>query len=62
MWRTGRVAAFPKRIRAHESLSRIIQKAQEIDMRHLRETPEYAPEYVGYRGLSGMKLEQRKGE
>jgi heterodisulfide reductase subunit C len=62
MWKTRRVAAFPKRIRAHESLSRIIQKAQEIDMRHLGETPGYAPEYVGYRGLGEMKLEQRKGD
>ena len=62
MWKTKRIAVFPKRIKAHESLSRIIRKAQEIDMRHSKEKLEYAPEYVGYRGLGEMKLEQRKGE
>jgi len=62
MWKTKRVALFPKRIHAHESLSRIIRKAQEIDMKHLRELPEYSPEYVGYRGLGDMALEQRKGD
>jgi heterodisulfide reductase subunit C len=62
MWKTKRIEPFPHRIKAHASLSRIIQKAQEIDMRHIRETPEYSPEFVGYRGLGDMKLEQRKGE
>jgi heterodisulfide reductase subunit C len=62
MWKTGRLAPFPRRIRAHKSLARIIRKAQEIDMRHLQELPEYASEYVGYRGLGDLRLEQRKGE
>ncbi len=62
MWKTKRIAVLPKRIKAHETLSRIIRKAQDIDMRHVKEKLEYAPEYVGYRGLGEMKLEQRKGE
>ena len=53
---------FPKRIKAHEALSRIIRKAQDIDMRHVKEKLDYAPQYVGYRGLGELKLEQRKGE
>ncbi len=62
MWKTKRIQLFPKRIKARESLARIIRKAQEIDMRVLKGALDYAPEYVGYRGLGGMKLEQRKGE
>jgi heterodisulfide reductase subunit C len=62
MWKTKRIAVMPTRIKAHESLSRIIRKAQEIDMSHMQEKLEYAPEYIGYRGLGEMKLEQRKGE
>jgi heterodisulfide reductase subunit C len=62
MWKTKRLALFPKRIKAHQSLSRIIQKAQEIEMRHGKEKLEYAPQFVGYKGLGDLKLEQRKGE
>ena len=62
MWKTGRIALRPTRIKAHESLARIIRKAQEIDMRHVQDTLEYAPDHVGYRGLGAIKLEQRKGE
>jgi heterodisulfide reductase subunit C len=62
MWKTKRLALFPRRIKAHQSLSRIIQKAQEIDMRHVTEKLEYAPGFVGYRGIGDLKLEQRKGE
>lgn len=62
MMKTKRLQIFPKRIKARESLARIIRKAQEIDMRVLKGALEYAPEFVGYRGLGGMKLEQRKGE
>jgi len=56
-----RLALFPKRIKAHRSLSRIIKKAQEIEMRHAPEKLEYSPEFVGYRGLGEMELESRKG-
>lgn len=62
MWKTKRIEPFPRKIKAHAALARIARKALEIDMRHMKETPEYAPEFVGYRGLGGMKLEQRKGE
>ena len=62
MFKTKRIAPFPKKIKEHEALSRIIRKAQDIDMRHMKEKLEYAPDYVGYRGLGEMKLEQRKGE
>ncbi len=62
MWKTKRVALLPTRIKEHDSLSRIIRKAQEIDMRQMRQELEYAPDHVGYRGLGDLKLEQRKGE
>lgn len=62
MWKTKRIEPFPKRIRERKSLARIIRKAQEIEMRHTKETLEYAPDFVGYRGLGELKLEQRKGE
>lgn len=62
MWKTKRIAIMPTKIKARESLSRIIKKAQDIEMRHLKEKLEYAPNYVGYKGLGDMKLEQRKGE
>lgn len=62
MWKTKRIAIMPTRIKAYESLSRIIKKAQEIDMRNIQEKLEYAPDYVGYRALGDLKLEQRKGE
>jgi len=62
MWKTKRIAITPTKIKSHASLSRIIKKAQEIDMRHMKDKLEYAPDYVGYKGLGDMKLEQRKGE
>jgi hypothetical protein len=62
MWKTKRLALMPKKIKAHASFSRIIKKAQEIEMRYVREKLEYAPEFVGYKGLGDLKLEQRKGE
>jgi hypothetical protein len=62
MLRTKRLALLPKRIKAHKSLSRIIKKAQEIEMRHVPEKLEYSPEFVGYMALGEMKLESRKGE
>jgi heterodisulfide reductase subunit C len=61
MFRTKRIGFLPHRIKAHAALARIIRKAQQIDMRHAEEKPEYAPEYVGYRGLGELQLEQRKG-
>jgi heterodisulfide reductase subunit C len=62
MHSTKRLALFPKRIKAHESLSRIIKKAQEIEMRDSSEPLPYSPEYVGYKGLGELALETRKGE
>jgi heterodisulfide reductase subunit C len=62
MWTAKRLEPFPQRIKGRDSLARIIRKAQEIDMLHLKEKPEYELTYVGYRGLGAMKLEQRKGE
>ncbi len=62
MLKTKRIALAPKRIKGRESLARIIKKAQEIDSRNLHDVLEYAPEYVGYRGLGELNVEQRKGE
>ncbi len=62
MWKTRRIAITPTKIKARKSLARIIQKAQEIEMRQMRQAPEYAPDFVGYKGLGDMQLEQRKGE
>ncbi len=62
MLRTRRIALFPKRIRAHASLARIISKAEAIEMQHEHKAPEYAANYVGYRALGEMELEQRQGE
>jgi heterodisulfide reductase subunit C len=61
MLRTKRIGILPHRIKGHAALARIIRKAQLIDMRHAEEKPEYAPQYVGYRGLGELQLEQRKG-
>jgi heterodisulfide reductase subunit C len=61
MVRTKRLAPFPKKIKARESLSRIIRKAQEIETRQAPEIPRYSSEYVGYRGLGELTLESRKG-
>ena len=62
MHKTKRLSLFPKKIKAYESLSRIIKKAQEIEMRHTSEHLAYSPEFVGYKGLGEMKLEPRKGD
>jgi heterodisulfide reductase subunit C len=62
MWKTKRLAILPKRIKSYESLSRIIKKATEIDMRHVHEKIPYNANYVGYKALGDLKLEQRKGE
>jgi len=62
MHRTRRLALFPKRISAYQSLSRIVKKAQEIEMREVPEPLPYSPDYVGYKGLDDLKLEPRKGE
>ncbi len=62
MLRTKRLPLFPKRIKGRRSLVRIIRKAQEIEMRHTPERLDYSPEFVGYRGLGTMALDQRKGE
>jgi heterodisulfide reductase subunit C len=62
MLETKRLALFPKKIKEYKSLSRIIKKAQEIEIRHIPEKLEYLPDVVGYRGLGEMKLESRKGE
>jgi heterodisulfide reductase subunit C len=62
LFRTKRLQLFPKRIKQHASLSRIINKAQEIEMRSAPEPLPYSPDYVGYRGLGDLKLEARKGE
>lgn len=62
LYQTKRLSLFPKRINAYHSLSKIIKKAQEIDLRITTPPLEYSPEYVGYRTLGEMKLEQRKGE
>jgi heterodisulfide reductase subunit C len=62
LWKTRRMRLVPYRIKAHASLSRIIKKAEEIDERFKQEKVDYAPGYVGYRGLGDLRLEQRKGE
>jgi hypothetical protein len=61
MMRTKRLSLFPKRIKAHRALSKIIEKAQEIEMRHLPEKPDYTAEFVGYKGIGNLTLEPRKG-
>jgi len=61
MLTTKRLALFPKKIKAHKELKRIIKKAQEIEMKQKPELLEYDPAFVGYRGLGEMKLESQKG-
>lgn len=61
MFSTKRIAPFPKKIKQHEALSRIIKKAQEIEVRHMPEPASYSQDYVGYKAVSEMQLEQRKG-
>jgi heterodisulfide reductase subunit C len=62
MHKTKRLALFPKRIKGHRSLSRIIRKAEEIEIRTAPEPLPYSPEFVGYKGLGDLKLESRKGD
>lgn len=62
MFKTKRIALFPKKIKAYGYLSRIMKKAQEIDMRIDVERPEYTEDYIGYKALGELKLEQRRGE
>jgi len=62
MYMTKRLAPFPVRIKGHRSLSRIIRKAQEIEMRSAPEPLTYVPGFVGYRGIGPLVLESRKGE
>lgn len=61
MIKTRRLEMFPKKIKARRALSRIIKKAQEIEMRHVPEKPAYSPDYVGYKGIGDFALESRKG-
>jgi hypothetical protein len=62
MYTTKRLALFPRRIREHRSLSRIIRKAQEIELRSAPEPLPYSPEFVGCKGLGPLTLETRKGD
>lgn len=62
MFSTKRIALMPSKIRAFSSLSKIIKKAQEFDVREPAERLEYAVDFVGYRAVGEMKLESRKGE
>jgi heterodisulfide reductase subunit C len=62
MYQKKRIAIIPHKIRAYKSLSRIIKKADMIEMREVPEGLPYSPDYVGYKALGEMKLEPRKGE
>jgi heterodisulfide reductase subunit C len=62
MFKTKRIAIRPSKIKAQDSLSRIIRKAQEIEMRYAKLELEYTPGHVGYKALGELKLEPRKGE
>jgi heterodisulfide reductase subunit C len=62
MYQKKRVALMPKKIKARDSLSRIIKKAQEIEMRIADEGADYSKDYIGYKALGELQLEQRKGE
>lgn len=62
LYQTKRLALFPKRIKAYATLSRIVKKAQEIEMRTAPEPLTYSTKFVGYKGLGNLKLESRKGE
>ena len=62
MWRTKRISLLPSKIKAKDELAKIIKKAQEIDMKITEEHLEYHTEYIGYRAVADLKLEQRKGE
>ena len=62
MVKTRRLAPFPKKIKAHQALSRIISKAQEIDMRQAPGASVSSREEPGHNGLEDMVLESGKGE
>lgn len=62
LYKTKRLSLFPKKIKAHESLSKIIKKAKEIDLKISEHSLEYSPGYVGYKAIGEFILEQRKGE
>lgn len=62
MFQKKRIAILPHKIKAYASLSRIIKKAQEIEMREELALLGYEPDYVGYKALGELKLEPRKGE
>ena len=62
MFTTKRIAIFPKKIKEHQALSRIIRKANEIEMRNLPEPLEYTPDYVGYKAVGELELEPMKGK
>ncbi len=61
MFKTQRIALLPRKIASHEALSKIIRKAQEIDLRHEPERMPYSEEYVGYRAVGALDLESSKG-
>jgi heterodisulfide reductase subunit C len=58
----GRVELFPKRIKGRKALARIIEKAQQLEMREAPQKLSYEPGYVGYRAVGEMQLETRKGD
>ena len=62
MYQKNRVALMPKKIKARDSLARIIKKAQEIEMRIADEGADYTKDYIGYKAIGELQLEQRKGE
>jgi len=58
----GRIEVFPKKIKGRKALARIIDKAQQIDMRETPDKLPYQPGHVGYRAVGDMPLETRKGD
>jgi hypothetical protein len=62
MAETKRLALFPKKIKAHQALSSIIGKAQEIEMRQAHGASVSSREGSGHQGLEDMILESGKGE
>lgn len=61
MYETKRLAPFPRKIKAHQALSRIIDKAQEIEMRQAPGALRLSHEDLGHTGLEEMVLESGKG-
>jgi heterodisulfide reductase subunit C len=62
MYTAKRLALFPKKIKAHQALSSIISKAQEIEMRQAHGASVLSREGSGHQGLEEMVLESGKGE